>query len=68
MVAYRPIINLDACFMKGLYLGQIMSAVGRDGNDNIFSIAIVVIEEEMKDSWTWFLTKVTNDLGILEMR
>lgn len=29
----RPIIGLDACFLKGPYGGQKMHAVGRDAND-----------------------------------
>jgi hypothetical protein len=26
----RPVVGLDACFLKGMYKGQFMSAVGRD--------------------------------------
>lgn len=63
----RPIIGLDACFMKRLYAGQIMSAVGRNRNDNIFPIAIAMVEAETKDSLPWFLTELTDDLGIMEM-
>lgn len=66
MAACRLIIGLDACFMKGLYPGQIMSAVGRDDNENIFPIAIIVVGVEMKDSWNWFLTKLTDDPGTVE--
>lgn len=68
MAACRPIIDLDAYFMNGLYPGQIMSAIGRDVNVNIFPRVIVVVEAETKDSWTWFLTELTDDLGIVEMR
>jgi hypothetical protein len=48
----RPIIGLDACFLKGVYKGQLMAAIGRDANDNMYAIAIAVVEAEAKDGWT----------------
>ena len=51
----RPIIGLDGCHLKGRFGGQILVAIARDGNDNIFSIAFAVDEQENKDSWVWFL-------------
>ncbi|KAG8390915.1 hypothetical protein BUALT_Bualt01G0133200 [Buddleja alternifolia] len=42
----RPIIGLDGCFLKGIYKGQLLTAIGRDGNDNIFPIAIAYVEIE----------------------
>ncbi|KAG8374489.1 hypothetical protein BUALT_Bualt10G0000200 [Buddleja alternifolia] len=36
----RPIIGLDGCFLKGLYKGQLLTAVGKDGNDNLCSYCI----------------------------
>lgn len=32
----RPIIGLDGCFLKGPYGGQLLYAVGRDGNDQMY--------------------------------
>lgn len=29
----RPLIGLDGCFLKGVYGGQLLSAVGKDGNN-----------------------------------
>ncbi|KAF7835621.1 Glycoside hydrolase, family 47 [Senna tora] len=51
----RPIIGLDACHLKGRYGGQLIAAIGRDGNENMIPIAIAVVEQENRDSWTWFL-------------
>jgi hypothetical protein len=59
----RPIIGFDACFLKGVYKGQLMAAIGRDANDNMYPIAIAVVEAETKDSWTWFLEALLVDLG-----
>uniref|UniRef100_A0A2N9GC12 F-box associated domain-containing protein n=1 Tax=Fagus sylvatica TaxID=28930 RepID=A0A2N9GC12_FAGSY len=62
----RPIIGLDGCHLKGVYGGQLLSAVGRDGNDNLFPISMAVVEAETKDSWTWFLMELTEDIKAQE--
>ena len=36
---------------KGDLGGQILVAIARDSNDNIFPIAFAVVEQENKDSW-----------------
>lgn len=59
----RPIIGLDACFLKGPYGGQLMHAVGRDGNNQMYPIAMAVVESELKSSWTWFLELLTDVIG-----
>jgi len=43
-----------------------LAVVGRDGNDNMYPIAYVVVEAETKDSWTWFLEILMSDLGAHE--
>ncbi|WVY91150.1 hypothetical protein V8G54_036664 [Vigna mungo] len=59
----RPIIGLDGCFLKGKYGRELLTAVGRDANEQILPIAYVVVEVENKDSWTWFLDLLIGDLG-----
>jgi len=59
----RPIIGLDACHLKGRFGGQLIAALGRDGNDNMFPIAFAVVEQENKDSWTWFMECFSLDMG-----
>jgi hypothetical protein len=61
--ACRPVIGVDGCFIKGHYGGQLLAAVGRDPNDNIYPIAIAVVEAETNDSWSWFLETLVADLG-----
>ncbi|XP_050918716.1 uncharacterized protein LOC127136166 [Lathyrus oleraceus] len=58
----RPLIGLDACFLKRDYGGKLMAAVGRDGNNQNFPISYVVVEAETKDSWQWFLSLLMPDL------
>ncbi|KAH7861554.1 hypothetical protein Vadar_027697 [Vaccinium darrowii] len=59
----RPIIHLDACFLKGPSGGQFIHAVGRDGNNQMYPLAMVVMESELKSSWTWFLDILTDAIG-----
>jgi hypothetical protein len=59
----RPVIGLDGCFLKGPYKGTLLAAIGRDANNNMYPIAIAVVESETKDSWTWFLECLVSDLG-----
>ncbi|XP_058742148.1 uncharacterized protein LOC131614601 [Vicia villosa] len=58
----RPLIGLDACFLKGDYGGQLLAAVGSDGNNQIFPIVYAVVEAETKDSWEWFINLLLEDL------
>ncbi|XP_058223177.1 uncharacterized protein LOC131332884 [Rhododendron vialii] len=62
----RPIIGLDACFLKGPFGGQLMHAVARDGNNQSFPLAFAVVEAETKDAWTWFMGILEDLIGNLE--
>ncbi|KAL0308849.1 UNVERIFIED_CONTAM: hypothetical protein Sradi_5827200 [Sesamum radiatum] len=59
----RPIIGLNGCFLKTCYGGQLLVAVGRDGNDNMFPIAMAVVQLENRKNWTWFLGELLDDIG-----
>lgn len=59
----RPMICVDACFMKGKRGGQLHVAVARDGNNDIYRIAYVTCETETRDTWTWFLRILLDDIG-----
>ncbi|KAL3632322.1 hypothetical protein CASFOL_025306 [Castilleja foliolosa] len=59
----RPVIGLDGCFLKTYCRGELLSAIGRDGNNNMFPIAWAVVDVETTESWHWFLTNLINDIG-----
>jgi hypothetical protein len=59
----RPFIGLDGCHLKGPYRGQLLSAIGRDGNDNIYLIAVAAMEQENYEAWSWFLKNLLDDIG-----
>ena len=46
----RPVIDVDAYFLKGRYKGQLMAAIGRDANNSMYPLSTAVVEVETKDS------------------
>ena len=40
-----------------------MVAIARDPHEEYFPLAVVVVEAETKDSWTWFINLVLADIG-----
>ena len=60
----RPIIGLNGCFLKGIVKGQVLVAIGKDGNNHIFPIAWDMTEKENKNNWTWFMQWLVKDLQI----
>ena len=54
----RQILSVDGCFLKGLYRGQLLTAVGIDANDCIYRVAWATVSKENKDNWKWFLEQL----------
>ncbi|XP_035830110.1 uncharacterized protein LOC118479608 [Helianthus annuus] len=59
----RPLLGVDGCFMKGPFPGQILSAVGIDGNNSIYPVCYALVEAETTQTWKWFLQLLRDDLG-----
>ena len=60
----RRVIGLDGCFLKTICKGELLSAVGRDGNNQVYPIAWAVVNIENKENWKWFMQCLVDDLGI----
>jgi hypothetical protein len=59
----RLMICIDACFLKGKWGGQLHAAVTQDTNDDISPIAYAICESETRDTWTWFLKTLLDEIG-----
>ncbi|WVZ00382.1 hypothetical protein V8G54_026451 [Vigna mungo] len=62
-VSFRPIIGLGGAFLKGKYGGAMLTAVGRDANDQMLPIAYAIVEVENKATWKWFMELLVEDFG-----
>ncbi|KAL8537357.1 hypothetical protein ACS0TY_012489 [Phlomoides rotata] len=60
----RPILGVDGCWLKGKHGGNLLTAIGVDGNNNMFPIAYAVVDKENGEIWEWFLTILKADLLI----
>lgn len=59
----RPVIVVDGTHLKGKNKGTLFVAVTKDGNEQVFPLAIGFGPVEDDDSWTWFLTRVRQSFG-----
>ena len=62
----RPILCVDGTFLTGKYKGQILTAVGVDGNNQLVPIAMGFVEREDYDTWLWFLQQLK--VGVVQDR
>jgi len=60
----RKVVGLDGCFFKGATNGELLCAVGRDANNQIYHIAWAVVEKENNDTWDWFCDILFRDLSV----
>ncbi|XP_074336970.1 uncharacterized protein LOC141674146 [Apium graveolens] len=60
----RKVIGLDGCILKTVIGGQLISVVGKDGNNQMFPICYDVVEFENTDSWRWFITLMKDDMEL----
>src|SRR4051812_13244341 len=57
-------IGLDGCFFKGVVKGELLCAIGRDANNQMYPLAWVVVEQETDGTWKWFVGLLIKDLDI----
>ena len=62
----RPVLCVDGTFLTGKYKGQILTALGVDGNNQLVPIAFAFVEREDYQSWLWFLQQLK--VGVVKDR
>jgi hypothetical protein len=60
----RKVIGLDGCWFKGANNGNLLCAIGRDANNQMYPIAWAAVPIESYDTWYWFLALLQKDLNI----
>ncbi|GJV57565.1 calcium/proton exchanger [Tanacetum coccineum] len=60
----RKVIGLDGCFLTHICKGKLLTAMGRDENNQMFLIVWAVVGVENKNNWTWFLSLLSDDLNL----
>nr|GEW15849.1 hypothetical protein [Tanacetum cinerariifolium] len=58
----RKYLGFDGCFLKGVVKGMLLTAVGKDTNNQMFLLAWTIVETESQSSWTWFLEHLKVDI------
>ncbi|XVF34154.1 hypothetical protein REPUB_Repub18cG0034000 [Reevesia pubescens] len=58
----RHFLRLDGCFLKSLTKGELLVAVGRDGNNQMFPVAWALVEVECTAAWRWFIELLKLDI------
>ena len=64
MAGCRRVIGLDGCFFKGATNGELLCALGRDANNQMYPIAWAVVEKENNESWDWFCYLLFRDVQL----
>ncbi|CAN1172949.1 hypothetical protein LINPERHAP2_LOCUS30367 [Linum perenne] len=60
----RRMFGVDGCFLKGEVKSMLLSAIGKDGNNQMFPICWAVVEGENRSSWSWFLELLKGHLSL----
>ena len=55
---------MDGTFLKGKTRGILLTAVGLDGNDSLFPLALGLVEKENTHHWLWFLQWLQKSLDL----
>jgi hypothetical protein len=64
MAGCRKVIGLDGCFFKGSTNGELLCAIGRDANNQMYLVAWAVVDKETNESWDWFVHLFFRDVNV----
>lgn len=62
-----PFIEVDGCFLKRPFGGQLLTADSLDSSSGVFPKVMAVVELECKNSWTFFMTHLETMTGSRNM-
>ncbi|XP_019227856.1 PREDICTED: uncharacterized protein LOC109209123 [Nicotiana attenuata] len=62
----RPVIAVDATFLKLKFHSVLMISVSKDANNQIFPLAFGIAESENNNSYEWYYSELRNAIGSRE--
>lgn len=65
--ACKPMIFIDATFIKNMFKGTLLLATILDANQHILILAYAICSKENADNWGWFVSKLYEMYGHLEL-
>ncbi|GJW38904.1 RNA-directed DNA polymerase, eukaryota, reverse transcriptase zinc-binding domain protein [Tanacetum coccineum] len=60
----RRVIGLDGYFLKSTCRGELLTAMGRDSNNQMYPMAWAVVSIENSENWLWFLSNLGSDFKL----
>ncbi|XP_047320369.1 uncharacterized protein LOC124924361 [Impatiens glandulifera] len=59
----RPVLCIDASFLKHKVGGQLLVAIALDANEQLYPVAFGVVDSENNNSWTYFMQQLRLAIG-----
>ncbi|GJS88600.1 calcium/proton exchanger [Tanacetum coccineum] len=60
----KRVIGIDGSFLTHTCKGELLTAMGRDANNQMFPVAWAVVGVENTNNWAWFLSLLSDDLDL----
>ncbi|XP_028754382.1 uncharacterized protein LOC114713878 [Neltuma alba] len=67
LVGARHILYIDGTHLSGPYKGTLLSASTYDADNELLPFAIAIVNGEILEDWTWFLSKIRQITGSIEL-
>ncbi|GJX29762.1 hypothetical protein Tco_0237841 [Tanacetum coccineum] len=62
----RKVIGIDGCFITHVCKGELLTAMGRDANNQMYPITWAIVDVENTNNWCWFLSLLVDGLQLEE--
>ena len=59
----KPVTVVDSIHLKGLYRGSMFVTTCLDGNNQLYLLAIGVMDSKKNNAWKWFMMKLHGVIG-----
>lgn len=60
----RPLLFLDMVTLKAARRWKLLTATAVDGENDMFPVAMAIVDDESDDNWHWFLLQLKSVIGM----